>query len=209
MLTHRDQQLVQAETAPAETKPHICNPLGLNLGDVARVTVGADRYRFQVVEVDEFDRGDMGKIVDYHLYQKADPTVEGSEAVDRYLRVFPFTPPDGKTSADLLLLTWLFPSDYDQGIMDQLERNEFPIQGDEYAGFVRNQGTTLPYTVTVTEIKVGEPPKTRRMKYWDFVRPKGFSFEAFFVEMDEDTKRFDAYLAVPLAADAVSFLKKQ
>lgn len=208
MLTRRDEQITRAATAPVETKPHICNPLGLNLDDVVRVTTGADTHRFQVVEVDEFDRGSMGKIADYRLFKKADPAIEGSEAVDRYLRVFPSVTPDGKTGADLLLLTWLFDCDYDKGVMDQLDRNEFPIEGDEYAGFVRNQGVTLPYDVKVTEIKTGALNK-RRMRYWDFSRPKGNSYEAFFVEMDLDTKRFDAYIAEPLSADAVSFLKKQ
>ncbi len=207
MLTRRQAQVAKAVAVPAEVKPEFFNPLGIHLGDVALYTLGSEKFRFQVTEIDVFDRNDAGKIVDYRLYQKPD---EGISEMDRYLRVFPGVTPDGKPSMDLLLLEWLFETGYDQSIETMLERGEFPIQGAEYEGFVRNGGVVLPYEARVTEIKVGEEPSTRRMKYWDFVRVKdGVMQDAFFIEMDLDTKSFDAYIATLVQGDAFRFLKKK
>ena len=207
MITQREKAVAKAQARPAETKPEFFNPLGLHLEDVALYTPGSERFRFQVTEIDVFDRGEAGKIVDYRLYQKPDGE---TPELDRYLQVFPGETQDGKPSADMLLLEWRFDAGYDQSVEDALERGEFPIQGDEYQGFVRNQNRAVPFEANVTEIKIGGAPTTRRIKYWDFVRIKdGVTQDVFFIEYDLDTRRFDAYIATMVAGGAFRFLKKK
>lgn len=207
MMTSHQKVVAEAIAAPSETKPDVFNPLGLHLEDVVLYTRGAEQFRFQVVEIDVFDRGDEGKIVDYHLYQKPG---DGVAEIDRYMRVFPGNTPNGKPSMDILLLELRFSISYDQSVEAVLERGEFPLQGDEYQGFVRNGGITLPHEARVTEFKIGQSPNERRMKYWDFVRIKdGAMQDACFIEMDLDSKGFDAYIATMIENDALRFLKKK
>lgn len=208
----KDRLVAEQTVTPQELQ--VFNPAGLKIKDFVSVDhPEVFGKQFVVVELDVYDRSELGKVSKFVNY-----VLQDDEDKFAHLRMYPVanTDPYAKKHSDVLLL---FPDgerDFDKDFLEVklaaetldavIAEGEAPVQFWRVC-----KDSTKPFEAAVTVVDSSEnPPKKEEYLYWDYFRKTADGEEEFyFVEMSNDTGKFQMFRGFRVAEEDVEFRRRK
>lgn len=206
----KDRLVTEQKVTPQELL--VYNPVQLKIGDIVKIDhIEVAGKQFVVTEVDVYERRELGKTNQFVNY-----VLQDTDDKFANLRMYPVenADPYAKKHHDVLVV---FP-DGEQDFDENFKDNILPVgvleirdaEGKVSATYNRVTDNLKPYEATVTVVDdTKNPPKTEKYLYWDYFRQVNGGEEFYFVEMSNETGKFQMFRGVPVSEEDVHLSRRK